>query len=193
MPTRQTSNDGRNRHSFRSTFLGCFSLRSTAGARSSTRSRLLATAAHGGVLRHVHVVVEPSFGSRGFGRPDAVALLEFNAQRRVAIFFEAKLGAYAEASKSPLGQTAKLVVLAACINGVLPYVDADLSRADQERQREEQRRLFYVGITRDAHTCHQWRYTSTRTSSLAYEHPLHPPDGHGSDPASESFSCGTRP
>jgi len=58
-----------------------------------------------GVLRHADVVVEPSFGSSGFGRPDAVALLEFDAQERVAIFFEAKLGAYAEAATLPLGRS----------------------------------------------------------------------------------------
>ena len=60
-----------------------------------------------GLLKNVHVVVEPSFGNRGFGRPDAVALLEFDVQGRVAIFFEAKRGPYAEAAKSPVGRAMK--------------------------------------------------------------------------------------
>jgi superfamily I DNA/RNA helicase len=50
------------------------------------------------------------------------------------------------------GLTAKLVVLAGCVNGVLPYIDIDLSPGEQRRQREEQRRLFYVGITRATDT-----------------------------------------
>lgn len=60
-----------------------------------------------GLLTNVHVVVEPSFGNRGFGRPDAVALLEFDAQGRVVIFFEAKRGLYAEAAKLPVGRAKK--------------------------------------------------------------------------------------
>jgi hypothetical protein len=52
-------------------------------------------------VTRAHVVVEPSFGSQGFGRPDAVALIECNAQERFVIFFEAKLGTYAEAARAP--------------------------------------------------------------------------------------------
>jgi hypothetical protein len=56
-------------------------------------------------LRHADVVVEPSFGSRGFGRPDAVALLEFDTRERVTVFFEAKLVTYAEASRLSRGRS----------------------------------------------------------------------------------------
>jgi hypothetical protein len=54
-----------------------------------------------GSLKAAHVVVEPSFGSQGFGRPDAVAILDFEPQERFVIFFEAKRGAYAEAAVLP--------------------------------------------------------------------------------------------
>ncbi|HEX4211812.1 MAG TPA: 3'-5' exonuclease [Candidatus Dormibacteraeota bacterium] len=46
------------------------------------------------------------------------------------------------------GLTADLVVVADCIEGLLPRVDASLPRAEQEAQLREQRRLFYVALTR---------------------------------------------
>jgi len=46
------------------------------------------------------------------------------------------------------GLTARLVVIAGCIQGVIPHLDDDASQADRQRQLEEQRRLFYVAITR---------------------------------------------
>lgn len=52
-------------------------------------------------VMRAHVVVEPSFGSQGFGRPDAVALIECELEGRLIIFFEAKLGTYAEAARAP--------------------------------------------------------------------------------------------
>ena len=58
-------------------------------------------------LKNVHVVVEPSFGNLGFGRPDAAALLEFDDKGRVVIFFEAKRGLYAEAATLPVGRAKK--------------------------------------------------------------------------------------
>jgi hypothetical protein len=58
-------------------------------------------------VRRAHVVVEPSFGSQGFGRPDAVALVQFDTQQRFVIFFEAKLGAYEEAVKKPVDRSTK--------------------------------------------------------------------------------------
>lgn len=59
------------------------------------------------MLKNVHVVVEPSFGNLGFGRPDAAALLKFDDQEDVVIFFEAKRGLYAEAAKLPVGRARK--------------------------------------------------------------------------------------
>jgi len=46
------------------------------------------------------------------------------------------------------GLTADLVVVAGCIEGLLPAIDTDLSHAEQDRMLEEQRRLFYVALTR---------------------------------------------
>lgn len=46
------------------------------------------------------------------------------------------------------GLTADLVVLAGLVEGILPRIDADAPLAEQEAQEQEQRRLFFVGITR---------------------------------------------
>jgi len=50
------------------------------------------------------------------------------------------------------GLTARLVIIAGCVGGILPTVDGTQPRAEQERQRQEQRSLFYVGITRTTET-----------------------------------------
>jgi superfamily I DNA/RNA helicase len=51
------------------------------------------------------------------------------------------------------GLTARLVIIiAGCVAGILPFIDKDDPPAEQERQRQEQRRLFYVGITRSTET-----------------------------------------
>lgn len=46
------------------------------------------------------------------------------------------------------GLTAALVVVAGAMAGVLPTIDSKLSRSEQDAQYLEQRRLFYVAITR---------------------------------------------
>jgi superfamily I DNA/RNA helicase len=46
------------------------------------------------------------------------------------------------------GLTADLVVVTGCLEGLMPHVDHDQPLADQEKALEEQRRLFYVAITR---------------------------------------------
>ncbi len=46
------------------------------------------------------------------------------------------------------GLTADFVVVADCIEGLIPRVDPDKSQADQDRQLREQRRLLYVALTR---------------------------------------------
>lgn len=46
------------------------------------------------------------------------------------------------------GLTADLVVLAGLVDGVIPRVDARLSEDEQQAQLEEQRRLFFVAMTR---------------------------------------------
>jgi hypothetical protein len=50
------------------------------------------------------------------------------------------------------GLTADLVVVVGCIAGLIPFIQTDLPPADQERSLEEQRRLFYVAITRARRT-----------------------------------------
>ena len=46
------------------------------------------------------------------------------------------------------GLTSPVVIVTACIKGLIPNVDADLPDADRKEQLREQRRLFYVAITR---------------------------------------------
>ena len=46
------------------------------------------------------------------------------------------------------GLTADLVVLAGLVDGVVPRIDARLPEDEQEAQRQEQRRLFFVAMTR---------------------------------------------
>ena len=50
------------------------------------------------------------------------------------------------------GLTARVVIIAGCVAGILPMIDFNLPLVEQERQRQEQRRLFYVGITRSTDT-----------------------------------------
>ena len=50
------------------------------------------------------------------------------------------------------GLTASCVVIAGCVAGALPYIDHASSPASQDSQLEEQRRLFYVAITRATDT-----------------------------------------
>jgi superfamily I DNA/RNA helicase len=46
------------------------------------------------------------------------------------------------------GLTRNVVVLAGCMAGTLPFIDPEDPPAIQASQYDEQRRLFYVGITR---------------------------------------------
>lgn len=50
------------------------------------------------------------------------------------------------------GLTARIVIVVGCLEGILPHIDDRLPLADQERQLEEQRRLFYVAVTRTTNT-----------------------------------------
>jgi DNA helicase-2/ATP-dependent DNA helicase PcrA len=50
------------------------------------------------------------------------------------------------------GLTANLVVIVGCVEGLIPHVDFDLSVDEQARQLQEQRRLFYVALTRTRKT-----------------------------------------
>ena len=46
------------------------------------------------------------------------------------------------------GLTARLVIVAGCLEGVMPMIDQDLPLTGQRAMCEEQRRLFYVALTR---------------------------------------------
>ena len=46
------------------------------------------------------------------------------------------------------GLSAKFVVVMSCIDGLLPRIDNDATAEEIRAQLEEQRRLFYVAITR---------------------------------------------
>jgi DNA helicase II / ATP-dependent DNA helicase PcrA len=50
------------------------------------------------------------------------------------------------------GLTARLVVVAGCVSGIIPTIKATAPLEQQNRQWQEQRRLFYVGITRSTET-----------------------------------------
>ncbi len=49
---------------------------------------------------------------------------------------------------SSKGLSSKVVIITSCIEGLIPVHNQNLSEEEQIRQLEEQRRLFYVGITR---------------------------------------------
>lgn len=50
------------------------------------------------------------------------------------------------------GLTAKLVIIAGAVTGALPTLERDLTPTEQVRKLEEQRRLFYVAMTRTTDT-----------------------------------------
>ena len=50
------------------------------------------------------------------------------------------------------GLQAELVVIPGCVEGLIPRVDEDAPPIEQQRQLEENRRLFYVGMTRTRNT-----------------------------------------
>ena len=50
------------------------------------------------------------------------------------------------------GLTADLVVVMGCVEGLLPTLEDDLSQHEEARKLAEQRRLFYIAITRTRQT-----------------------------------------
>ena len=58
-------------------------------------------------VQRVWAVVEPGFGNRGFGSPDAVFRLEFADNRHVVVLLEAKLCGYLEACWLPAARGQK--------------------------------------------------------------------------------------
>ena len=50
------------------------------------------------------------------------------------------------------GLTARVVIVMGCNEGMIPRIDYDQAVGEQNRSREEQRRLFYVALTRTTET-----------------------------------------
>jgi len=50
------------------------------------------------------------------------------------------------------GLEADLVIIPSCVEGLIPRIDADVATLEQQQQIDENRRLFYVGITRTRNT-----------------------------------------
>lgn len=50
------------------------------------------------------------------------------------------------------GLTADMVIVVGCIEGLIPFIKGDIPQVEQQRLLEEQRRLFYVAITRTKQT-----------------------------------------
>ena len=50
------------------------------------------------------------------------------------------------------GLTARVVIVMGCNEGMIPRIDYDEPLAEQKRSLEEQRRLFYVALTRTTET-----------------------------------------
>ena len=46
------------------------------------------------------------------------------------------------------GLTSRVTIIVGCIHGLIPYIDDDISPADMPIHLEEQRRVFYVALTR---------------------------------------------
>ena len=92
------------------------------------------------------VELKSVIGDEEFGAKDLVALIQRNATQpelptdvdyvRVMSLHKSK------------GLTADMVVVVGCLEGLVPFIDWEDSQVEQTRSLEEQRRLFYVAITR---------------------------------------------
>jgi DNA helicase II / ATP-dependent DNA helicase PcrA len=85
------------------------------------------------------------------------------------------------------GLSAPVTIIAGCVDGLLPkQPDADLPEAIRVAQIEEQRRLFYVGISRVKANLQQGK-PGTLILTYAQEMPLASAMGAGISPASSSY------
>jgi superfamily I DNA/RNA helicase len=89
--------------------------------------------------------------------PNAANVKDFVSELRVAVTQPELPGPQGNAVRimslhKSKGLTARLVVIAGCVSGIIPSIDFQAPLGEQNRQREEQRRLFYVGITRSTET-----------------------------------------
>jgi hypothetical protein len=83
------------------------------------------------------------------------------------------------------GLTADLVVLAGLVQGIVPRTDERLSEAEQEAQFEEQRRLFFVAMTR---TTNILVFSSYSRLDAATAHRLQTDRARGCQAATSVFS-----
>jgi DNA helicase-2/ATP-dependent DNA helicase PcrA len=85
------------------------------------------------------------------------------------------------------GLSAPVTIVAACVEGLLPMQpDSDLAEAERVAQLEEQRRLFYVGISRVKANPQQEK-PGVLILTYAQQMPLSAAMGAGISPASASF------
>ena len=85
------------------------------------------------------------------------------------------------------GLSAPVTIIAGCVEGLLPkQPDPDLPEAARVAQLEEQRRLFYVGISRVKAAPHQGK-PGTLILTYSQEMPLAAAMGAGISPASSNF------
>jgi superfamily I DNA/RNA helicase len=85
------------------------------------------------------------------------------------------------------GLSAPVTIIAACVEGLLPMQpDSDLAEAERVAQLEEQRRLFYVGISRVKANPQQEK-PGVLILTYAQQMPLSAAMGAGISPASASF------
>ncbi|MCD4751011.1 MAG: ATP-dependent helicase [Thermoanaerobaculales bacterium] len=76
------------------------------------------------------------------------------------------------------GLTVDMVVVAGCIQGLIPHTRRDGSQAEQQRSMEEQRRLFYVVLTRTRQTL-VLSSVASLPRDLAHLMGAHVPNGYG--------------
>lgn len=85
------------------------------------------------------------------------------------------------------GLSAPVTIIAGCVEGLLPkQPDSDLPEADRIAQLEEQRRLFYVGISRVKANLDQGK-PGILILTYAQEMPLASAMGAGISPASSRY------
>ena len=87
------------------------------------------------------------------------------------------------------GLTARLVVIAGCVQGILPLIDYTATIEEQNRQREEARRLFYVGHAQHGNACREQRGENSECSSDADGDACAAGQRSHGDSASEPIPC----
>ncbi|GHV83207.1 hypothetical protein AGMMS50212_05470 [Spirochaetia bacterium] len=68
-------------------------------------------------IENIDIIIEPDFGNRGFGHPDAVIAVQFKTQPRMVFILEAKRGCYQQACNKRAFRGAQ--GFNSCLNGQL--------------------------------------------------------------------------